>query len=58
MKTVTTALLLLLASLAPQSLLALREYTSGTSSRYAHCPLLDGVYTSVLRRIYKRGFHK
>ena len=55
MRTVTVSLLLLLA---PQSLLALREYTSGTSSRYAHCPLLDGVYTSVLRRIYKRGFHK
>ena len=49
--------LLLLLSL-PCALPALREYTSGQSSKFAHCPLLDGVYTSVLRRIYKRGFHK
>ncbi len=28
------------------------------SSRHAQCEFLDGVYTSVMRRIFKPGFHK
>ena len=37
---------------------ALREYESGKSSKFKHCPFLDGVYTAVMRRIYNPGFHK
>lgn len=28
------------------------------SKRFARCSFLDGIYTSVMRRIFNQGFHK
>ena len=36
----------------------LREFESGQLSKYSSCPFLNGLYTSVMRRIYNPGFHK